>query len=147
MLAKWAGCITLLSGMPIIFALRDKYRFLFFLIPPPSDDFSASKKRAIRINCRANLEKRKRTICKIEYDIDFFEISPSPRKLFLSAEIGRKEDNNVGISFENRRRFEIRNRGCAEGGKEAADRVIDVPALAPTLARALTINYRDSIRN
>lgn len=145
MLAKWAGCITLLSGMPIIFALRDKYRFLFFLIPPPSDDFSASKKRAIRINCRANLEKRKRTICKIEYDI--FEIFPSPRKLFLSAEIGRKEDNNVGISFENRRRFEIRNRGCAEGGKEAADRVIDVPALAPTLARALTINYRDSIRN
>lgn len=114
---------------------------------PPSDDFSASKKRAIRINCRVNLEKRKRTICKIEYDIDFFEISPSPRKLFLSAEIGRKEDNNVGISFENRRRFEIRNRGCAEGEKEAADRVIDVPALAPTLARALTINYRDSIRN
>lgn len=107
---------------------------------PPSDDFSASKKRAIRINCRANLEKRKRTICKIEYDIDFFEISPPPRKLFRVLK-------SEGISFENRRRFEIRNRGCAEGEKEAADRVIDVPALAPTLARALTINYRDSIRN
>lgn len=39
----------------------------------------------------------------------------------------------------------IRNRRIYNG--EGADRVIDVPTFAPTLARALTINYRDSIRN
>lgn len=71
MLAKWPGCITLLSEKPSPFffiSLR------LYPPPPPFDDFSASKERA---NCINYLEKpgKKGSSIDIHIQISNFSIS------------------------------------------------------------------------
>lgn len=133
MLAKWPGCITLLSEKPSPFffiSLR------LYPPPPPFDDFSASKERA---NCINYLEKPGKKGSSIDIHIQISNFSTS--RPFSSFIVDSSSVENGGS------RGEIRNRPTITRGiytwKER-DRVIDV---GPTLARALTINYRDSIRN
>lgn len=100
------------------------------------DDFSASKERA---NCINYLEKPGKKGSSIDIHIQISNFSTSLP--FSSFIVDSSSVENGGS------RGEIRNRPTITRGiytwKER-DRVIDV---GPTLARALTINYRDSIRN